>query len=85
MFNILESISTSTSYEQDDEATLSYNTADNEYDKCEEESNAQTKDAEYEENNDQKSVFEFFSLSYMQRALDYYDAINPKTGKHLHT
>ena len=30
-------------------------------------------------------VFESFSLSYMKRALDYYDAINPKTGKRSHT
>ena len=30
-------------------------------------------------------MFESFSLSYMKRALNYYDAINPKTGKRSHT
>lgn len=85
LFNIFESICTSTSYEQEDETTLDYETADNEYDEYQEDSDAQIEDAEYEEGNDQKSVFETFSVSYMQRALDYYDAINPKTGKRAHT
>ena len=30
-------------------------------------------------------MFESFSLSYMKRALDYYDTMNPKTGKRSHT
>ncbi len=42
LFNIFESICTSTSYDQEDKTTLDYNTAENEYDECEEESDTQS-------------------------------------------
>ena len=85
LLNIFESIYTSTSYDHESEMALDYNTTDNEYDACEEKSDTQIEAAECEENNDQKLEFDSFSLLYMQRSLDYYDAINPKLGKCAHT
>lgn len=70
LFNIFESVCTSTSYEHDE---------------CQEELDTDTEDAEHEEDNNQKSVFESFSLSYMQQALEYYNVTNSKTGKRIHT
>ena len=78
LFNVFESIWTSTSYNEENEITLDHNTMDNEIEECEE-------DLDYEAKDEETPVFESFSLSYMKRALDYYDAINPKTGKRSHT
>ncbi|CAF1202220.1 unnamed protein product [Adineta ricciae] len=78
LFNVFESIWTSTSYNEENEITLDHNTMDNEIEECEE-------DLDYEAKDEENPVFESFSLSYMKRALDYYDAINPKTGKRSHT
>ncbi|CAF4658911.1 unnamed protein product, partial [Rotaria sp. Silwood2] len=85
LFDVFESILTSTSYDQEDETTLDYNTSDNETDQSEEDFDESSNDPDYEEKDDATPVFESFSLSYMKRALDYYDAINPKTGKRSHT
>ena len=78
LFNVFESIWTSTSYNEENEITVDHNTMDNEIEECEE-------DLDYEAKDEETPVFESFSLSYMKRALDYYDAINPKTGKRSHT
>ncbi|CAF1370406.1 unnamed protein product [Adineta ricciae] len=58
-------------------AITSYN-EENEIQECE-------IDLDYEAKDEESPVLESFSLSYMKRALDYYDAINPKTGKLSHT
>ncbi|CAF1135614.1 unnamed protein product, partial [Didymodactylos carnosus] len=85
LFNVLESILTSSSYDQEDETTLDHNTSDNETDGCEEDRDDPSHDPDYEENNEEESAFESFSLSYMKRVIAYYDAINPKTGQRSHT
>jgi hypothetical protein len=85
LFNVFESIWTSTSYDQEEETTLDYNTSDDESDDCDEDVDEPSDDPTYEEKNEVKSALESFSLSYMKRALAYYDAINPKTGKRSHT
>ncbi|CAF1393570.1 unnamed protein product [Adineta ricciae] len=78
LFNVFEPIWTSTSYNEKNEIILDHNTMDNEIEECEE-------DLDYEAKDEENPVFESFSLSYMKRALDYYDAINTKTGKRSHT
>ena len=85
LFDVFESILTSTSYNQEDETTLDYNTSDDETYQSEEDFDTSYNDPDYEEKDNETSVFESFSLSYMKRALDYYDAINLKTGKRSHT
>jgi hypothetical protein len=85
LFNVFQSIWTSTSYNQEDETTLDYNTSDDETDECDEEPDEPSDDPTYEEKDEEKPVLDSFSLSYMKRALAYYDAINPKTGQRSHT
>jgi hypothetical protein len=85
LFDVFESIWTSTSYNQEDETTLDHNTSDNETDECEEDFDESSNDSDYEEKDEETPVFESFSLPYKKRALDYYDAINPKIGKRSHT
>lgn len=85
LFNVFESLWTSTAYNQEDETTLDHNTSDNEMDEIEENSAEEAHDPDYQEEDEDEPVFQSFSLSYMKRALDYYDAINPKTGKRSHT
>ena len=58
------------------ETTLNHNGTDG----CEEDFNDRCHDPDYEE----EPVSESFSLSYMKRAIIYYDAINPKTGQRGH-
>ncbi len=48
-----------------DNGTLDQNTADNEFDGCEEDLDIQIEDPEYDEKDDQKPVFESFSLSFL--------------------
>ncbi|CAF4673574.1 unnamed protein product, partial [Didymodactylos carnosus] len=74
LFNVFES--TSTSYNEDDETTLDHNMSDDEIDGCEEGLDESSHDLDYEEKDEENPVFESFSLSYMKRALEYYDAIN---------
>ena len=64
--------------------TLDYNTSDDETYQSEEDFDTSSNDPDYEEKDNETPVFESFSLSYMKQALDYYDAINPKTGKRSH-
>ncbi|CAF2380056.1 unnamed protein product [Rotaria sp. Silwood2] len=81
LFDVFQSIWTSTSYNQEGETTLDHNTSGNETDECKDEPDNASDDPDYDEKDEEKPVFEPFSLSYMKRALAYYDAINPKTGK----
>jgi len=81
LFDVFESIWTSTSYNQEDETTLDHNASDDETDESEEDFDKPSNDPDYEGKEEERPVFESFSLSYMKHALDYYDAINPKTGK----
>ena len=80
LFDVYKSVRTSTSYDYEDETTLDHNISDTEIDGCEEDPDNASHDQDYEE-KDEELVFESFSLSYMKRALDYYDAINPKSRK----
>ena len=73
LFIVLESVLTSSTYDEDDETTLDHNETDG----CEEDFDDSCHDPDYEE----QPVFESFSLSYMKRAIVYYDAINPKAGQ----
>ncbi|CAF4131791.1 unnamed protein product [Rotaria sp. Silwood2] len=84
LFNVFESIWTSTTYNEEDETTLDNNTSDNEIDDCKDDSDERSDDPDYKE-DDEKPVFESFTMSYMTRALDYYHEINPKTGKRSHS
>ena len=84
LFEVFESVCTRTSYKEEAETTLDDNTSDNEIDECENVDELPD-DPDYEQEEEEKQVFESFSLSYMKRALAYYDAINPKTGKRSHT
>lgn len=84
LFNVYKSVRTSTSYNYEDETTLDHNVSDTEIDGCEEDPDDASHDQDYQE-KDEELVFESFSLSYMKRALDYYDAVSPKTGKRSHT
>ncbi|CAF4647863.1 unnamed protein product, partial [Rotaria sp. Silwood2] len=85
LFDVFQSIWTSTSYNQEDETTLDHNKSDNETDECKDEPDNASDDPDYDEKDEEKPVFEPFSLSYMKRALAYYDAINPETGKRSYT
>ena len=84
LFEVFESVYTSTSYNEEAETTVDDNTSDNEIDECEDVDEL-SDDPDYEQEEEEKQVFESFSLSYMKSALAYYDAINPKTGKRSHT
>ena len=75
LFEVFESVCTSTSYNEEAETTLDDNTSDNEIDECEDVDELPD-DPDYEQKEEEKQVFESFSLLYMKRALAYYDAIN---------
>ena len=85
LFEVFESILTSTSYNHEDKTTLDYKTSDDETVQSEEGFDASSNDPDYEEKDDETPVFESFSLSYMKRALGYYHTIKPKTVKRSHT
>jgi hypothetical protein len=84
LLEILNSILTSDSYTEEHETTLDYSTLGLEFDGCKVDPDNPVQDPDYEEDTE-IAVLDGFSLSYMKRALDYYDAINPKTGKKKHT
>jgi hypothetical protein len=67
------------------ETTLDYAIPDSELDGCEVDPDDCHEDVDYDEEDTEPKVFEDFSLSYMKRALEFYDAINPKTGQRKHT
>ena len=85
LFEILESILTSDSYTHEHETTLDYVMPDSELDGCEVDPDGCQEDVDYDEEDTEPKLFEDFSLSYMKRALEFYDAINSKTGKRKHT
>ena len=85
LLEILESILTSDSYTHAYQTTLDYSTPDSELDGCEVDPDDPLHDPDYEEEDTETPIFESFSFSYMKRALEFYDAINPKTGKRQHT
>ena len=82
---MLVSILTSHSYTHENQTTLDYSTPNSEFDGCVEDPDNPSQDPDYEEDDRETPVFECFSLSYMKRALEYYDDVNPKTGKSRHT
>jgi len=84
LLGILESILTSDSYNHEYETTLDYSTLDSEFDGCEADSDDFYQDPDYEEEDTKPKVFKNFTLSYMKQALEFYDAINPITGKRKH-
>ena len=84
LFEVFGSVCTSTSYNEEAETTLDDNTSDNETDECEDVDELPD-DPDYEQEEEEKQMFESSSLSYMKQVLAYYDAINPKTGKRSHT
>ncbi|CAF1476498.1 unnamed protein product [Adineta ricciae] len=79
LLRILESILTSDSYTHEYETTLDHSTLDSEFDECEADSDSFYQDFDYEEEDTMPKVFENFTLSYVKRALGFYDAINPTT------
>ena len=85
LLEMLNSIVTSDSYTHGYETTFDYSTPDSELDGCEMDPDDPNHDPDYEEDNTEIPVFENFSLSYMKRALEFYESINPKTGKRKHT
>jgi hypothetical protein len=76
---------TSNSYFHDYVTTLDYTTPDTGIDGCEEDPDEPSTDSDYEEEDAETLVFENFSLSYMKRAVEYYDDIYQKTGKRKHS
>jgi hypothetical protein len=85
LFEVLVSILISHSCTHQYQTTLDYSTPDSEFDGCEENSNNCFQDSDYEEEYSETPTFENFSLSYMKRALEFYDVANLKTGKRRHT
>ena len=84
LFEVFESVCTSTSYNEEAETTLDDNTSDNKIDECEKMLMNYLMIKIMNKKRKRNKVFESFSLSCMTRALPYYDAINPKTGKRSH-
>ncbi len=85
MFDVVESILTSNSYFHDYVTTLYYSTSDTEIDDCEEDLDEPSTDSDYDEEDVEQPIFENFSLSYMKRAIEYYDDIDQKTDKQKHS
>ena len=63
LFEVFESVCTSTSYNEETETTLYDNTSDSEIDECEDVDELPD-DPDYEQEEEEKQVFESFSLSY---------------------
>ena len=82
---MLVSILTSQSYTHESQTTLDYSLSDSEFDGCEVDLDNPSQDPDHEEDHRETPVFKCFSLSYLRRALEYYDDVNPKTGKRRHT
>ncbi|CAF5142093.1 unnamed protein product, partial [Rotaria sp. Silwood1] len=56
LFDVFESIWTSTSYNQEDETTLDHNASDNETDECEEDFDESSNEPDYEEKDEKPPV-----------------------------
>ncbi|CAF2847958.1 unnamed protein product [Rotaria sp. Silwood2] len=89
LFDILESLVNSSDFNVHVETTLDYSSSidsDNDDEGSDESSDNLTDDSDYEEQQTTTRYgLENFALDYMQRALEYYDAIDPKTQKRIHT
>ncbi|CAF4634473.1 unnamed protein product [Rotaria sp. Silwood2] len=89
LFDILESLVNSSDFNVHVETTLDYSSSidsDNDGEGSDESSDNLTDDSDYEEQQTTTRYgLENFALDYMQRALEYYDAIDPKTQKRIHT
>jgi len=88
LYDVLESIVNSNDFSLHVETTLDYS-SDNDSDDddtTDESLYSSSDDSDYEvQNTTLRDGLQKFSLDYMQRALDYYDAIDPKTQKRRHT
>ncbi|CAF1461217.1 unnamed protein product [Adineta ricciae] len=85
--SVLESITSSHSHTFEVETTLDHELVDNELiddveceDTAEEASDPNWND-ENEDENEEKALCKRFSLDYMTKAVEFYDEINPQTGK----
>jgi len=89
LFDILESLVNSSDFDVHVETTLDYSSSidsDNDDEESDESSDNLTDDSDYEEQQTTRGYgLDNFTLDYMQRALEYYDAIDPKTQKRIHT
>jgi hypothetical protein len=85
LYNVLESIVNSHSHSVEVETTLDHGSDEREIISDTEDRNDTdcSFDADYlgEEEADDTTLSEKFSLEYMTRAVDFYDEINPKTGQ----
>lgn len=84
LFNMLQVIYIHSSDDDDDETALDYGSEDKQ-DEGEEYDEEMEYDTSYDEKEFDKFSMESFSLSYMKEVLDYYDAMNPKTGRRTHS
>lgn len=85
--NVLESITSSHSHSFEVETTLDHDLVDDDFiddaereDISEETSDPNWKDEDEDEDED-KVLCQRFSLDYMAKAVEFYDEINPQTGK----
>ena len=74
-FHVLKSILNGDSYSLDHETTLDHSNVDDEFDDWEEQDIPST-ESDYEERDENVSLFEDLPLGYMKQALAYYDAKN---------
>ena len=87
--NVLESITSGHSHSFEVETTLDHDLVDDDFiddaeheDISEETSDPNWKDEDEDENEDEDKVLcQRFSLDYMTKAVEFYDEINPQTGK----
>lgn len=85
LYGVLESITNSHSHTFEVETTLDHESVDGEVinDVDDEDTAEETLDFTWTEvdENGEKTLCKQFSLDYMTRAVDFYDEINPQTGK----